>query len=285
MKKATVHFLVSMSIFGTVGLFVDAIPLSSGVIALLRGVLGLAFLLLVMLLTRKKLRFSVIKKDILLLGISGAAMGLNWVFLFEAIKYCGVSTATICYYLAPAFLMLASPLLGEKLTVKKLLCLLGCFVGMVLVTGVGGSDLVGIAFGVGAALLYASVMFMNRKIRYAGNYERTVTQMAAAIPVLVVYVLCSGGVDASQMGAVQWVLMAVVGIVHTGFAYFLYFGAVGKLPAHTVAVCSYLDPLVAVLLSSVISVIQQKGVSLWVILGAVLILGSTLIGQLKFQKN
>lgn len=277
--------MISMGIFGTVGLFVDAIPLGSGAIALFRGVLGLAFLLLAMLLTRQKLRFSVIKKDLPLLCVSGAAMGLNWVFLFEAIKHCGVATATVCYYLAPAFLMLASPLLGEKLTVKKVLCLLGCFVGMVLVTGVGSSDLVGIAFGVGAALLYASVMFMNRKIRYAGDYERTGTQMAAAIPVLVVYVLCSGGLDVSQMGAVQWGLMAVVGIIHTGFSYYLYFGALGKLPATTVAVCSYLDPLVAVLLSSVIALVQHEPVSLWVILGAVLILGSTLVGQLKGENK
>ena len=112
MKKSLANFLISMSIFGTIGLFVDAIPLSSGAIALFRAVLGLGVLLLVVMLTRQKLRFDVIKRDLLLLCISGGAMGLNWVFLFEAIKYCGVATATVCYYLAPAFLMLASPLLG-----------------------------------------------------------------------------------------------------------------------------------------------------------------------------
>ena len=122
MKKATVNFLSSMVIFGTIGLFVDAIPLHSGVIALFRGIMGLVFLLLVMALTKQKLRFDVIKKELLLLCISGGAMGLNWVLLFEAYRYTTVATATVCYYLAPAFLMLASPLLGEKLTAKKILC-------------------------------------------------------------------------------------------------------------------------------------------------------------------
>ena len=279
MKKATLKFLLSMSIFGTIGLFVDAIPLNSGVIALFRGIMGLVFLLLVMALTKQKLRLDVIKKDLLLLCVSGTAVGLNWVLLFEAYRHTTVATATICYYLAPAFLMLASPLLGEKLTAKKLLCLAACLVGMVLVTGIDGGSLTGIAFGIGAAILYASVMFMNRKITRVSDYERTVTQMAAVVPVLTVYVLFRGGIDFAGMGATQWVLMAVVGIVHTGFAYFLYFGAVGKLPATTVAVCSYLDPVVAVLLSAIL--IAPIGIP--AICGAVLILGSTLLGQLKMD--
>ena len=277
MKKATVNFLSSMVIFGTIGLFVDAIPLNSGVIALFRGIMGLVFLLLVMALTKQKLRFDVIKKELLLLCISGGAMGLNWVLLFEAYRYTTVATATVCYYLAPAFLMLASPLLGEKLTVKKLLCLFTCFVGMVLVTGIDGGSVTGVAFGIGAAILYASVMFINRKIKSVSDYERTVTQMAMSIPVVAVYVLLRGGVDFSAMNATGWLLMAVVGIVHTGFAYFLYFGAVGKLPATSVAVCSYLDPVVAVLLSAVL--IAPIGIP--AICGAALILGSTLFGQLK----
>lgn len=279
MKKATVNFLSSMVIFGTIGLFVDAIPLNSGVIALFRGIMGLVFLLLVMALTKQKLRFDVIKKELLLLCISGGAMGLNWVLLFEAYRYTTVATATVCYYLAPAFLMLASPLLGEKLTVKKLLCLFTCLVGMVLVTGIDGGSVTGVAFGIGAAILYASVMFINRKIKSVSDYERTVTQMAMSIPVVAVYVLLRGGVDFSAMNATGWLLMAVVGVVHTGFAYFLYFGAVGKLPATTVAVCSYLDPVVAVLLSAVL--IAPIGIP--AICGAVLILGSTLLGQLKMD--
>ena len=277
MKKAMAKFLTSMTIFGTIGLFVDAIPLNSGVIALFRGIMGLVFLLLVMALTKQKLRFDVIKKELLLLCISGGAMGLNWVLLFEAYRYTTVATATVCYYLAPAFLMLASPLLGEKLTVKKLLCLATCLVGMVLVTGIDGGSVTGVAFGIGAAILYASVMFINRKIKPVSDYERTVTQMAMSIPVVAVYVLLRGGVDFGAMNATGWLLMAVVGVVHTGFAYFLYFGAVGKLPATSVAVCSYLDPVVAVLLSAVL--IAPIGIP--AICGAVLILGSTLFGQLK----
>ena len=285
MKKATLNMLLSMGIFGTIGFFVDAIPLPSGVIALFRGVIGFAFLLLGMVVAGKKLRLSAIKAQWLLLCLSGGALGLNWVFLFEAYRYASIPTATVCYYLAPAFLMLASPFLGEKLSAKKVLCLLGCFVGMILVTGIDGGNLTGIAFGVGAAVLYASVMFMNRKITGVSNYERTVTQLAVVIPVVGVYVLLSGGADFTSMEPTGWVLLTVVGAVHTGLAYFLYFGAVGKLPATAVAVYSYLDPLVAVLLSTVISLVNAEPVSLYVLIGAALILGSTLIGQLEFQKH
>lgn len=281
MKKATFNFLFAMAIFGTIGLFVDAIPLNSGAVALFRGVLGLAFLLIATVVSGRKLRMNVIRKDLTLLCISGVAMGANWVLLFEAYHHTTVATATVCYYLAPAILMLASPLLGEKLTARKILCLLACLVGMVLVSGFDGGSATGILFGVGAAILYATVMFLNRKIHHVNDYERTVTQMAASVPVLACYVLLRGGVDVSAMGLTQWVLMAVVGIVHTGFAYYLYFGALGKLPASTVAVCSYLDPVVAVLLSAIL--IAPIGIP--AICGAVLILGSTLVGQLKMDNG
>ncbi len=270
-------FLTSMVIFGTIGLFRNQIPLNSGVIALCRGVFGVAFLLLVMVLGRKKLNLQAVKSQWGWLSLSGIALGCNWVLLFEAYRFTTVATATVCYYLAPAFLLLASPLLEEKLTGKKLLCLGACLIGMVLVTGVpDGNNLTGILFALGAALLYACVMFFNRKITQVSDLERTVTQMGVVIPVLGIYVLCTGGADFTGLTLPHWGLLATVGVVHTGLAYFLYFSAVGKLPTTLVAVCSYVDPVVAVLLSAIFI----APITLPAILGAGLILGSTLYAQL-----
>ena len=277
--------LAAMGIFGTVGIFVRYIPLASATIAFFRGVVGLLFLLAVMALSGKKPDWKQIRENGILLLISGAAMGANWILLFEAYRYTTVAIATICYYLAPMLLVLASPLLGEKLTVKKLALSGLAMVGMVFVSGVlrgsvsGGR---GILCGVSAAVLYASVMFLNKKLGAVSSYDRTVVQLGAAAAVILPYGLLSGAFDMSGMTGGSYLALAVVCIIHTGIAYWLYFGSMKQLPAQTVAIFSYLDPVIAILLSALW---LSEPVGWQEIVGAVLILGSALVSELPMQKS
>ena len=284
MIKAKGSLLAAMTIFGTVGIFVRYIPLPAATVAFFRGVLGFLFILILMRLTGEKPDFSAIKSNFWILLLSGGAMGLNWVLLFESYRYTTVAVATICYYLAPVFLVLVSPLLGEQLTGKKLILSGVALVGMVFVSGVlegGISGDKGIAFAVGAAALYTTVMFLNKKLGPISAYDKTVVQLAAAVVVILPYCLFAGGFGMGQMVGRDYALLAVVGIVHTGLAYWLYFGALGQLPSQSVALFSYIDPVIAIVLSA-----------LWLgepmhwqeILGAVLILGSALWSELPNKK-
>ena len=277
------RLLLAMGIFGTVGIFVDMIPLPSGLIALCRAVLGMVFLMPVMLLSKQPVHKEVIRKNLPVLLLSGACLGANWVLLFEAIRYSGVAVATACYYLAPAFLLLCSPLIGEKLTTKKVVCVGVALLGMVLVSGVlqgPGEISIGILFGVGAAILYTCVMVLNKKLHGLGSYETTAAQLLVSALVLLIYVLFTGTMDFTTLNLNTGLILLLVGIVHTGVAYWLYFGSVGKLPVQTVALFSYLDPVVALLCSWVI--LQQPFDSLMAV-GAALILGSTLYNQLTSE--
>ena len=284
MNKAKCSLLAAMAIFGTVGIFVRYIPLPAATVALFRGVLGLLFLLGVMVATKKRPNLGKIRENLGILLLSGGAMGLNWVLLFESYNHTTVAVATICYYLAPVFLVLVSPLLGERLTGKK--CLLSgvALLGMVFVSGVleggitGGK---GIAFAVGAAVLYATVMFLNKKLGPIDAYDKSIVQLASAAVVILPYCLLTGGFGMAQLTGGEYGLLAVVGIVHTGVAYWLYFGALGKLPSQTVALFSYLDPVIAILLSALL---LQEPLGWQVLLGAALILGSTLAGELPVKK-
>ncbi len=284
MSKAKGSLLAAMTIFGTVGIFVRYIPLPAATVAFFRGVLGLLLMLTLLIITGKKPDFPAIRQNLWILLLSGGAMGLNWVFLFESYRHTTVAVATICYYLAPVFLVLVSPLLGEKLTGRKLLLSGVALIGMVFVSGVldgGISGGKGIAFAVGAAVLYTTVMFLNKKLGKISAYDKTVVQLAAAAAVILPYCLLTGGFGMSQMVTRDYALLAVVGIVHTGIAYWLYFGALGQLPSQSVALFSYIDPVVAIVLSA-----------LWLsepmhwqeILGAVLILGSALCSELPSKK-
>lgn len=283
MNKAKSTLLSAMGIFGTIGIFVRYIPLSSSAIAFFRGVAGVLFLIGVMLLTGKKPQWAAVKKNLLILTVSGAAIGFNWILLFESYNHTTVSTATVCYYLAPLLLLLASPLLGEKLTAKKLLCVAAAMLGLIYVSGVmeGGlpplEELLGVILGIGAAILYATVMFLNRKLSPIPAYDKTIVQLGSAAIVILPYLLLTQPVGVPALTGLQWLLLAMVGIVHTGIAYAMYFGSMKDLNAQTIAVFSYLDPVIAVLLSAFL---LKEPMGLWSIVGTVLILGSALYSEI-----
>ena len=278
--------LISMAIFGTVGIFVRFIPMASAGIAFCRGELGCAFLLILMALTGKKPNLADIRKNGWILAISGAAIGINWILLFEAYRHTTVAIATICYYLAPAFLTMGSPLVGEKLSAKKLGCIGVALVGMVFVSGVlqgnQSGNLLGVLLGVGAAVFYASVILLNKKLSPIGAYDKTLCQLAAASLVIAPYLLVSNSLEFSQMNTLGWVMLLVVGIIHTGFAYALYFGAIRDVNAQTAAILSYLDPVLSILLSALI---LRERLDIFSVIGAVLILGSALYSELPGRKK
>ena len=278
--------LTSMAIFGTVGIFVRFIPMASAGIAFCRGVLGCIFLLALMALTGKKPNLEDMKRNGWVLAISGAAIGINWILLFESYRYTTVAIATICYYLAPAFVTLASPLVGEKLTVKKLVCIGVALVGMVFVSGVlqgnQESSFLGVVLGVGAAVFYASVILLNKKLSPIGAYDKTLCQLGAASVVVAPYILLTGGIYFGDMAPVSWIMLAVLGVVHTGFAYALYFGAIRDVNAQTAAILSYLDPVLSILLSALI---LRERLDIFSLIGAMLILGSALYSELPTGKK
>ncbi len=283
--KAKLMFLSAMFIFGSIGIFRRYIPLPSGTIAMCRGFIGVAFLLVAMVVLHKKFSKTAIKANLTVLCISGALIGFNWIFLFEAYNYTTVATATLCYYMAPVFVILMSPIvLGEKLTGKKLVCAMVALAGMVLVSGVldvgisGLSEIKGILFGLAAGLLYGIIMLLNKKLHGIEGYDKSLVQLFMAAVVLVPYVIL---VESEALGQVVFTPLIItmtlfVGIVHTGFAYTIYFGAMGGMKAQTIALYSYLDPIIAVILSAAL-LHENLSIAGWI--GAVLIIGATAISE------
>ena len=290
MKKeniSRVMMALSMFIFGTLAPFVRNISVSSGELALYRALMAAVIVGGFLLISGQKLSILSIKKELLLLLISGAAMGINWILLFEAYKYTTVSVATLSYYFAPVIVMILCPLIfKERLTPKQILCFVMSTVGLVLITGTAGGgskDMLGIIFGLSAAVFYATVMLLNKFIKGVEGLHRTFIQFVAAIIVLLPYVLLSGGFTLGALNGKGWGSLVVVGLIHTGLAYCLYFSAIKDLRGHKVAILSYIDPLVAVLVS--VAFLSEK-MTLPQILGGVLILGFTLACELPiFEKK
>ncbi|MBQ0010589.1 MAG: DMT family transporter [Ruminococcus sp.] len=284
-KKALAPFLSAIVIFGTVGLVRRAIPLSSAAIAAMRGIVGAIVLLTVLFIRQKRFDRSVTGKQTLWLILSGMMIGFNWILLFEAYCYTSVAVATLGYYMAPAIVLAVSPLLfGEKLTGRKIGCLFAALVGMAFVSGVipGGipspSEAKGVLLSLAAAVLYAGDVLINKKLPDVPAMEKTVIQLAAAGLSVLPYAIFTGWGDAASMTTVAWILLAVLCLVHTGLAYLLYFGAIPSLPAQSVALLAYLDPIVAILLSALI---LKERMNLWEGIGAVLIIGALMVSEIS----
>lgn len=280
--KSYIALVASMLMFGTLGIVRRYIPLSSAMLAMCRGVLGSVFLLVFVLVRGGKLKLPE-RRTALRLVLTGAIMGLNWMLLFEAYNYTTVAAATMCYYMQPTIVILLSPLVfRERLGAKRLACAGAAIVGMLFVSGVlsGGAgqmqDIRGIIFGLGAAVFYATVIILNKKVVVEDVYAKTIIQLAGAALVMIPYVLITEGVPELALTPADIGLVLLVGVVHTGVTYALYFGSMQRLRAQTVAVLSYIDPVFALLLSA--AVLHESLTPLGIV-GAVLIIGSAIISE------
>lgn len=288
--KSYILIISSMLIFGTIGVFRRYIPLSSGMLAFIRGVVGSLFLLVFVKLKGIKLGKDIDRKTLILTIVSGGFIGINWILLFEAFNYTTVATATLCYYMQPTIVIFLSPLvLKEKLGVKKMICAIVSIIGMLFVAGVidagqvlSITDLKGVFLGLGAAAFYSAVVMMNKMINIENAYMKTIIQLSSAAIILIPYLITTGEFSAlgssEDINGLVIAMILIVGIIHTGIAYAMYFGSMNNLKGQSIAIMSYIDPVFALILSAV--VLHEK-MTIFGIIGAVLILGSALISEIE----
>lgn len=278
--------IAAMTLFGTIGVFRHYIPLPSGLIACARGLIGALSMVVLLLILKKKPDWASVRRNLLPLCLSGAALGANWVLLFEAYSRTTVASATLAYYFAPIILLLVAPfVLKERLTARKVLCIFVALVGMVLISGViggGASKLDGIAFALGAALLYPVIVLLSKKLTEVNAFDKTIVQLLSAAAVILPYTLLAEKWSFSDFTSTTVILLLIVCVVHTGIAYALYFGALRTMNAQTLAILSYIDPLVAVLLSALL---LKEPFGWKEAVGAVLILGAALVSELPERKE
>lgn len=281
-NKPVLGIVLSMLIYGTIGIFRSFMPtVPSGVIAFARGAIGTLFLCAIMAIKHTKINFNIIKKHLRKLLISGVMLGFNWMLLFEAYRYTSVSIATLCYYMAPVFITLACPIfLGESINAKKILCITAAVIGMLFVSGVFDTETnisgIGITLGLVAAVLYAAIVILNKKTAEVGAYEKTFIQLSVSAIVMLPYTSLTENVLSISFTPDVITLLIIVGILHTGIAYTLYFGSIGRVKAQTAALLSYIDPVSAIILSAII---LNENMTVSGIVGSVLILGSAIVSE------
>ncbi|WHX64930.1 DMT family transporter [Peribacillus frigoritolerans] len=282
--KSKIQFILSMIIFGTIGLVVRYIDLSSSERALLSSFIGCLFLLLIFFMSKMKISWSLVKSNALFLILSGIALGGNWIFLYQSYDHTTLANATLGYYFAPVFVMILSPfVLREQLSIKKIVCIGVAIIGMLMIVGEGVSasksdDLLGLSFGLIAAAFYAALLLLNKFIKEMGKLELTIIQLGTTTILLMPYVFLTEGFGIFEVSSSSIPFILILGIINTGIGFWLFFSGMEKLKGQSIAMLSYVDPFVAILISAII---LQEQMTIVQMLGGVLLLGSTFVSEIR----
>lgn len=282
--KFKIYFILSMMIFGTIGIFVRYIGLASSEIALLRGFIGSLFLLTITIVNKQNISWTNIKKNIAVLLLSSFALGFNWIFLFQAYKHTTIANASLSYYFAPVFVIVISPIvLKEKLSLKKAVYISIAIFGMFLIvqnSGKGSGEynhLLGICYGITAATFYATLMLTNKFIKNMNGLETTLLQLSLATIILIPYVFVTEGVNLFPVTGFSVVCIIILGVIHTGLGFYLFFYGMQGLKGQSIAALSYIDPVTSLFASFIVF---GENMTVIQIIGAVLLLGSTFISEI-----
>lgn len=278
--------IFSACAWGTMGVFVRYIGMPSSLIACIRGFIGALFLYAILCIKNKSPRLDLkgIKRNLPWLTVSSIALGFNWVLLFEAYLRTSLSISTLCYYLAPIIVMVASRFLfGEKFTVAKIICIILSVTGMFFVSGIlnnnagSGYGVDGMLCAIGAAFLYATVTLSGKKIKDLSSFDQTIYELFVAAVILVPYNLLTVDAGPVNFSAKSTVLLILLGFIHTGAAFATYFSALHKIEAQIATIFTYLDPVVSILCS--VFIFREK-TDINCIIGAVLIIGALVVYEI-----
>ena len=272
-------YILSMLMFGLNGYLVAHISIQSSQIVLVRTLVG-GLLLTALVLMRGGFDRAAVRAELRDLLLGGIALGLNWVALFAAYRMLNVSLATMIYYAGPMLVLLFSPLLfREKLTPQKIAALAVVAVGLFCITGSitsSGLSLKGLTAAVLSALFYTLLIVFNKRIVRTGGMQTAALELDVAFVVVLLYVLLTAGLPHPVKSDIPYLL--VISLVNTGLAYLLYFSGLQKLPGQSVALISYVDPVSALVFSALL---LHESMTPLQILGAVLIIGGALLGELR----
>lgn len=275
-----IKYIIAVILYGTIGLFLRQVSVPSEIVVVFRGIIGSVFIFVFLKVQKKKLDKTAIMKNRTWLVISGVSLGLNWVFLFAAYLHTTVAIASLCNYMAPIIVIMIAPaVLHEPLNKSKMPCVIAAFIGIILVSGFwkgGTGDAAGVLMGLLAAMCFVSIVICNRKMQDINPYDKAVTQLAISAITVLPYVLVKNWGARIEWNARSVVVILILGIVHTGIAYCLYFSGMASLPVQTVAILGYLEPVVSVLCSAII-LHEDMSISGWC--GAVLILGAAIVSE------
>lgn len=293
-RRGAAEMSMAMLMSGTIGWLVVSSQQSPFNVVFFRCIFGgatLALVCAVLGLFRREL-FSWKMLGLALLG--GAAIVVNWVLLFAAYSRASISMATAVYNTQPFMLVaLGALVFRERIGASTIAWLAVAFVGLVFVVKVEpavlalpGQYLVGVAYAVGAAAMYAVSSIITKRLKGTPPHLLALIQVSLGVLLLAPFVRF----DALPANGAQWLDLIVLGIVHTGLMYVLLYGAIQKLPTSLTGALSFIYPVVAIIVDRVafgqtLAWIQVLGAALILLAAAGVNLGWRIVPRKRFSST
>ncbi len=286
--KRKVYFILSMMIFGAVGVFAKYLNIPSSILALFLSLTGTVTLLSIVLLKKQQIKMPTIRNNAAALITAAVTLGGNWIFLFQSYKETTIANAALSYYFAPVIVIILAPLLlKDKFSLIKLTCIAIAMSGlfMILYTNtheVSEKHLLGISYGLIAATFYAAMTITNKFIHGIDDLTETVIKLGLSSIMLLPFVLLTSDFSSISLTVTNLFWLLLFGILHGGIGFYMFFAGMKGLKANTIAVLSYIDPLTSLIISIVI--VREK-VTLIQLLGALLLLSAIWLSEIKNRRQ
>lgn len=276
--KDSLKYFISVFLYGTLGLFLSLINVNSDFVVFCRGFIGALFILIVKLIKKERFDLKAIKENLLYLAICGISLGLNEMFLFIGYKY-AVSLASLGNYTAPISVIVISAIFyKEKLNIKQILCAIASFIGIILISGIftnNTSNLIALVYGLIASIGFVALVFFNKKLGPMDQLDKTFVQLLFTSLTVLPFVFINKSIPTS-FDLKTVIVLLTLGVLHTGFAYILYFDALKTLAPIKIAIIGYVEPVLSVLIGALL---LNEPMDLFGIFGTVLIIGSAIISE------
>lgn len=278
-------YIFSLLLFGSNGVIASYISLSSYEIVFFRSLIGSLLLIALFKVAGNKFALTQNKRHLCYLTLSGAAMGASWMFLYEAYQQIGVGIATLAIYCGPVIVMVLSPFLfKEKLTLPKIIGFAAVLWGIFFINIQAiqdGKTTWGLICGGMSAIMYAIMVIFNKKAISITGMKNATIQLATAFLTVAIFLVLRQGlvIDVSPS---DWLPILILGLLNTGIGCYLYFSAISGLPVQSVAILGYLEPLSAVVFSTVFLKEILHPIQ---ILGGVLIIGGAQFAEWTSSKH
>ena len=273
-----------MIIWGSLGVFTKSIPLSALNLAFLRALIALPVLFLIMRWKKPgRVKFRILLPYL----VSGVLLGFGWLTLFYGFKHTSISSAVIIYNMCPVYVMILAPLiLKETISRIQIAVIALSFLGLCLIVGHNlseGCGYLGLGLSAVSGMIYAAIVLINRSIIIrADDQTATFVQILAAMLVLLPFVAMDGRIAmVADLDARAVLFILLLGVLHTGIAYTLFFSVYQYLKSVEIVSFSFLEPFFGILFSVLIT---GERLALPQVIGGALILGSTYFGELLKNK-
>ncbi|MFJ8063576.1 DMT family transporter [Psychrobacillus sp. NPDC096426] len=277
---------LSMAIFGSIGFFTGKTGIPAVELVFVRCICATLFLGLCWFISGQHKAETWKKREVIQTLICGIFLVLNWVFLFKAFEEMSITVAISIYNLAPIFvLILGSLFLKEKMTIISLLAIIICFLGSIFIIGIENfnslTDFMGSGFvwALLSALCYAMTMLLGKGINELSAYAMTFLQTMIGIALLFPFMNFA---EFYGLNGSNWLYILGTGLIHTGFVYYLFFDSLRKLSTVVISALVFVDPVVAILLDTLILDFRPSTLQS---IGILFIFGGIIYTLIKQQTN